>query len=376
VRLDRALPPARQVAVQVEDRPAELLEVSVDAAGDGLAHFAPHAGWDAGLHRLVVRPAGWKDTFPLMFHHPVRSADALADSVPGALRPAALPDPAGVTGRPGSALDALLREGAGAGYNRTPYVTPAVHAGLPGRATAVGGARSWVAEAPFKHVYLCLDGRDAAAEAATGAPSGAGWHAIGDPAESLVNSLEAVSLLVGWGGRVFAADERGFAFGEGEPAYGLGDIATFSRLQPGEALVTGRDADAGPPVFHWYGAALVPACVEIWVHPCGLDADETFACRPTAVQLQVRGAHTAPGENIYLVGDHPALGAWDPTEALPLAPAGYPTWLAETHLPPGATIRFKAIRKDAAGRVTWSGGHDGVDRPLRPRAFHGVDWIP
>ena len=29
----------------------------------------------------------------------------------------------------------------------------------------------------------------------------------------------------------------GFAYGAGAPAYGLSDIATFSRLAPGEALV-------------------------------------------------------------------------------------------------------------------------------------------
>lgn len=377
LRLDHALGPIAGLSLQVEDGAPLHLALAPDAAGHASATWQPPAGWRPATDRLILRPDGWNDAFPLSFRHPVRDADVLADSVPAPLRPAALPDPAGVSGRPGSAADALAAQGAGPGYNHAPYVTPTVHAGLPGRVTAVGGARSWVTEAPFKHVYLCLDGRDAAAEAATGAPSGAGWHAIGDPAESLVNSLEAVPLLAAWGqAHLFADDEHGFAFGAGAAAYGLTDVATFRHLQPGEALVTGRDSDYGPPVFHWYAAAAAPACVEIWVHPCGLDADETFACRPAAVQLQVRGAHTVAGEAIFLVGDHPALGAWDAAQAVPLDPAGYPTWLAELRLPPGETLHFKPIRRDAAGRVTWSGGADHTwTVPYAARAFHGVDWV-
>lgn len=361
VRFDRDLGLAGEVLVQVEDRAAVALAGTVDDAGDLVVRWTPDFLPDH--ERITLRPADWQDAFGIGFQHPVTTADALAQSVPEAMRPdGPLPDLASVGARAQrmgvAAIDVLEGQGAGPGYNAEPFVTPAVHAHLPGRKTAVGGARTWLTEAPFKQLYICLDGRDPAAEMATGAPSGAGWHAIGDPAESLLNTLADEAVLAGWGqAQLFAADEWGFAYGEGGPAYGLSDIATFSHLKPGQALVTGKPADHAPAVYHWYvNHSPAPLCTEVWVHPCGIDGDATFACRPSTVQFQVHGAHTALGENIYLVGDHPALGDWDPAAALKLDPVNYPSWFTTVPVPPGTALEFKFIRKDGAGNVTWMGG--------------------
>lgn len=377
---DAALGLEGGVAVRVEDGAPQELSLVMDADGHQRAEWTPD--FDPARDRLSVRPVGWSDAFPIWFHHPVTSAARLADSVPDALRPdGALPDLANVGARARregtSASDVLTRDGAGEGYNAQPYVTDRTHGAVPGRVTAVGGARTWLTEAPFKQLYICLDGRDVHAEAQTGAPSGAGWHAIGDPAESLLNTLEDAPILVGWAkSQTFARDEWAMAFGDGAPAFELADVATFSLLQPGDALVTGQFDDHAAPVYHWYAVHTpAPLCTEVWVHPCGVDDRESFACRPAPVQFQVHEAHTQLGEDIYLVGDHPALGGWDPAEAVALSPAGYPTWHADVYLPPGTPIEFKFIRKGAQGGVEWMPGPNlRWTVPFAPSATVEATW--
>ena len=68
-------------------------------------------------------------------------------------------------------------------------------------------------------------------------------------------------------------------------------------------------------------------------------------------------AATQYGENIYIVGNIPELGNWNPnncTEAM-LNP-NYPEWLLSVSVPAGTTIEFKFIKKDASGNITWESG--------------------
>ena len=70
-------------------------------------------------------------------------------------------------------------------------------------------------------------------------------------------------------------------------------------------------------------------------------------------------AQTNYGENIYIVGNIPELGSWDPnhcTEAM-LNP-NYPEWFLPVSVPAGTTIEFKFIKKDAQGNVIWEGGEN------------------
>ena len=72
-------------------------------------------------------------------------------------------------------------------------------------------------------------------------------------------------------------------------------------------------------------------------------------------------ANIAMGENIYIVGNIPELGSWDPdncTEAM-LNP-NYPEWFLPVSVPAGTQIEFKFIKKDANGTVTWESGENRV----------------
>ncbi|MDO4810475.1 MAG: alpha-amylase family glycosyl hydrolase [Eubacteriales bacterium] len=68
-------------------------------------------------------------------------------------------------------------------------------------------------------------------------------------------------------------------------------------------------------------------------------------------------AATQYGENIYIVGNVPELGNWNPdkcTEAM-LNP-NYPEWFLPVSVPSNTTIEFKFIKKDALGNITWESG--------------------
>ncbi|KAF9489177.1 glycoside hydrolase [Pleurotus eryngii] len=64
-------------------------------------------------------------------------------------------------------------------------------------------------------------------------------------------------------------------------------------------------------------------------------------------------ATTALGENIYLVGSIPQLGAWAPESAILLSAATYPVWRVTVNIPAGTTFTYKFIRKETDGSVVW-----------------------
>ncbi|WP_201798212.1 alpha-amylase family glycosyl hydrolase [Lachnotalea glycerini] len=72
-------------------------------------------------------------------------------------------------------------------------------------------------------------------------------------------------------------------------------------------------------------------------------------------------AQTNYGENIYVVGSIPELGSWNPdncTEAMHCPE--YPNWYLPVSVPAGTTFKFKFIKKDAKGNVTWESSSNRV----------------
>ncbi|MEW1994275.1 carbohydrate-binding module family 20 domain-containing protein [Streptomyces coelicoflavus] len=67
-------------------------------------------------------------------------------------------------------------------------------------------------------------------------------------------------------------------------------------------------------------------------------------------------ATTSWGQNIYVTGNRPELGNWNPAGALELDPAAYPVWKRDVELPDGTSFEYKYLRKDASGNVTWESG--------------------
>jgi glucoamylase len=76
-------------------------------------------------------------------------------------------------------------------------------------------------------------------------------------------------------------------------------------------------------------------------------------CGSTVSVTFIVGATTTFGENIYLTGSVYALQNWNPTNALLLSSASYPTWSITVLLPANFAIEYKYIRK-TGDKITWA----------------------
>ena len=68
---------------------------------------------------------------------------------------------------------------------------------------------------------------------------------------------------------------------------------------------------------------------------------------------------TVPGTSVYVLGDDPALGAWDPERAVMLKPTAYPVWSGSVNgLEAGKHYQWKCIKRDerSAEVGQWEGG--------------------
>ncbi|MEV4492488.1 carbohydrate-binding module family 20 domain-containing protein [Micromonospora coxensis] len=86
---------------------------------------------------------------------------------------------------------------------------------------------------------------------------------------------------------------------------------------------------------------------------------ETF--RGDTVATQVSASFNATvtttfGQNVHVVGNIPALGSWNPANAVPLSSADYPTWRATVTLPANTAVEYKYLKKNPDGSVTWESG--------------------
>jgi len=82
---------------------------------------------------------------------------------------------------------------------------------------------------------------------------------------------------------------------------------------------------------------------------------------------------TSLGQSVYVVGNVPALGDWDPARAVRLEPQAYPRWTGEIALPAQAQIDWKCIKRDEqnpAARLVWEPGSDNrLDTGTASEAF-------
>ncbi|CAM0883636.1 unnamed protein product [Alopecurus aequalis] len=62
------------------------------------------------------------------------------------------------------------------------------------------------------------------------------------------------------------------------------------------------------------------------------------------------------GQRFLVVGDDPALGLWDPTNAVALDWSEDHVWTAKTDLPANKSVEFKFLLRDPSGHVRWQHG--------------------
>jgi hypothetical protein len=198
-----------------------------------------------------IQPDGWKDWFPIDFRDVVRPASELLAQIPIAKRQlgkGTLLDPENVSvqGKEDKSAFPFLgmqNENFGKDINADRYF-PVPGLGIHNEfiqdsksvITAVGHGNTLVMikqPSPFKLAYICFDARNTEEEAKYGVPSGSGWHEIGDPAETVINSLENAPVIFGYTNGKPASNTPSSDF-----AYGLTDVAVIRKLQPGSAIIS------------------------------------------------------------------------------------------------------------------------------------------
>ncbi|GAA3137007.1 carbohydrate-binding module family 20 domain-containing protein [Planomonospora alba] len=98
----------------------------------------------------------------------------------------------------------------------------------------------------------------------------------------------------------------------------------------------------------------VPAKSAVAVHTGGPSPSPSPTVSPGGVAASFGvNATTSWGQNVFVVGDVPELGSWNPANAVALSSAAYPVWRATVNLPAGRTISYKYIKKNPDGSVTW-----------------------
>lgn len=211
-----------------------------------------------------VRPQGRKEIFYFYFDPSTLAVNKFLEGIPAGLRTFAggrpAPNPAKITA--GKAYEELQQKDLGPGYNKKAWPDTSVHGRFPtkeGEYTAVGGVQTWgIVEkefGPFKHLYTCFEDRKLNSENEKGVPSGAGWHHIGDAAETILNTLESLPVPIA------IAREHKFP----NAAFGMTHTISATWLSANEAAVTKQGE------FHWYVIPYEqPVCAEVWVHNCVL----------------------------------------------------------------------------------------------------------
>jgi hypothetical protein len=67
-------------------------------------------------------------------------------------------------------------------------------------------------------------------------------------------------------------------------------------------------------------------------------------------------APTEPGECVYVVGNRPSLGEWQPERGCALDGQAYPKWTARVQVEPRVVVEYKYVRKNRDGSFTWEAG--------------------
>lgn len=215
-----------------------------------------------------VRPDGWDTVFYFNFQTGSLPVQEFLKGVPTSLRIFPENRIAPNIAKIGkiNAYEQLKHKDLGPGYNKDAWPSDNVHGRFPnkdGQVTAIGSVQTWgIKTQPnetgaFKNLYTCFESRNPALESVKelprGVPSGAGWHLIGDSAESVLNTLSNSPIP-------FAVART---HGKANSAYEMGETITAVWLQTDEIQIT-RHGE-----FHWY---LNPyeetVCTEIWVQNC------------------------------------------------------------------------------------------------------------
>lgn len=99
---------------------------------------------------------------------------------------------------------------------------------------------------------------------------------------------------------------------------------------------------------------------------------------PSTVQLLFKpSVSTVNGQNVYIVGNLPALSNWNSAAGLPCttSAATYPVWSCQAlNLAPGTTFEYKYIKRDGSGNVIWESGANRARTAPNANSTYSESW--
>ncbi len=80
------------------------------------------------------------------------------------------------------------------------------------------------------------------------------------------------------------------------------------------------------------------------------------------------------GQDVYVVGNVPELGNWNPANAIPLSAANYPVWSGSIAFPANTTIEYKYIIKEGSNVIWENGGNRTLTTPSSGSTTTSDSW--
>ncbi|XP_054781336.1 uncharacterized protein LOC129288664 isoform X2 [Prosopis cineraria] len=132
------------------------------------------------------------------------------------------------------------------------------------------------------------------------------------------------------------------------------EFSSFSNDKVGNLRFLQTVHNKGVSPFH-----VVPAKPQVDLETEEPQAQHTGEAKVVRVKFQLQ-KDCMYGEQFHVVGDDPMIGAWDPSNALPMTWSEGHVWSVEMDAPAGKSIQYKFILKLTSGDIIWQPGSDRI----------------
>mgnify|MGYP000029135097 CR=1 FL=1 len=88
-----------------------------------------------------------------------------------------------------------------------------------------------------------------------------------------------------------------------------------------------------------------------------IEAREAPVQEQASVEFSFQHSHTYPGDTLYVVGNLPELGAWNPQKAIAMDANAWPQWKTSLSLPKGVKFEYKLMIRNTHGDF-WEAGEN------------------
>ena len=199
----------------------------------------------------------------------------------------------------------------------------------------------------------CASGAWQCATQSTGVKGMVGWHNTVASATTVSDFTATSGSVIGFhrGSLGWIGLNDSGSSSTATYATGLADGTYCDRITGGAA--TGGCAGSAVTVSGGRATVTIPAGGAVAIDVNARPGTAT-GCATVTVSFAATVA-TTWGQNVYVLGNQPALSNWDTSGGVALSAATYPVWRGSVSLPDGTTVEYKYIKKEGS-TVIWESG--------------------